>query len=71
VITVSRPLRSGATYRLRATDVHGPTGRTATSDLAFTVPNFAPPDTTKRTQPQPVPREHRLPTPPKPGRPAR
>ena len=71
VITIARPLRPGATYRLHATDVRAPTGRTATSDLAFTVPNFAPPDTSKTRKAQPVPREHRVPTPPQPGRPAR
>lgn len=71
VIVVSRPLRPGLTYRLRATGVRGPTGRTAISEQPFTVPNLAPRDTTRSGKPQPQPREHRLPTPPKPGRPAR
>lgn len=71
VITLARPLRSGATYRLHATDLHAPTGRVATSDLSFQVPNFAPPDTSKAHAPQPTPRQHRIETPPRPGHPAR
>lgn len=66
VITVARPLRPGATDRLRATGVRGPTGRSATSERPFTVPKLAPRDTTRSK-----PREHRVPTPPKPGIPAR
>lgn len=71
VITVARALRPGATYRLRATDVRSPTGRSASSEQPFAVPNLAPPDTTRSRQPKPQPREHRVPTPPQPGRPAR
>lgn len=71
VITVSRPLRRAVTYRLRATAVRGPTGRAATSEQSFTTPNPAPPDTTHPHQPPPKAREHRLPTPPQPGHPAR
>ena len=71
VITVARPLRAGATYQLRATDVRGPTGRTASSSLPFTVPNIAPADTARVKKPQAPSREHKLPTPPQPGHPAR
>lgn len=68
VITLSHALRPGLAYVLRATGVRGPTGHVATSNLTFTVPKPAPPDTTRGRPPQP--REHRLPTPPQPGHPA-
>lgn len=71
VITIARPLRPGATYQLRATDVRGPTGHTASSSLPVTVPTLNPPDSARVKKPQAPTREHKLPTPPQPGHPAR
>lgn len=41
-VTLGAPLRRGTTYRLRAVDIAGATGRTATSERDFTAPRPAP-----------------------------
>lgn len=49
LLTIARPLRAGATYRLQAIGVRGPTGKAATSERAFQIPSATPPaDTTRR-----------------------
>lgn len=66
-IVVAKPLRRGASYTLTAINAVGPTGRTLSSDKAFSIPNLprsAPADTARKPVAVPA-------TPVRPGRPAR
>jgi hypothetical protein len=54
LITLARPLRAGATYRLQAVGVLGPTGKTANSERTFQVPRAGAPADTTRRRPAPA-----------------